>query len=461
MQEAQEMIAETKLPPMRFLSSSKDNKVKLWDTSTSDGTSGRMPTLEFSGHDNRISCICLVRKVRPGEKSFYRFQPPTVVAQENTDLESNYYFLTGSYDGTCKLWKTSDPNCLQTYTTVPTDTDSKSTLNTEVTRIAYISSSSTDEGYTETPLASYVSPSNATNATTTNKRSEYFVNGYKSGKVRLWDMYSGACLKIFESRSKPRGFWAAFRKKKSRIYSLCSMEDSRHFVAGALDGSIKMWDIGMDTTSEGLAPIPDIESNLTGESDYEIGRTLTTSTTLTDVTVTPNTAIPVRIFDGHTKAVFSVQCVSPGSVLLSGSEDKTAKLWSVSTGACLQSFVGHGGPIYDVAIVDQVTFLTASKDKTIRAWDAMSGEDFRTYENGSSSVTSVVTGAQSGCFVSGDENGNIGLWIFSAVHDEHQKANLLGIDDEEVVLCPRMCPGFEDDNEDIDNDITDDYTRIT
>ena len=110
------------------------------------------------------------------------------------------------------------------------------------------------------------------------------------------------------------------------------------------------------------------------------------------------TATPSQVFNGHTATLFSIQCVSPSLVLVSGSEDKTARLWSVSTGACLRTFYGHTGPIYDVAIVDQVTFLTASGDKTIRAWDVVSGDAFRTHENSSAAVTAVVNGDQSGCF---------------------------------------------------------------
>ena len=104
---------------------------------------------------------------------------------------------------------------------------------------------------------------------------------------------------------------------------------------------------------------------------------------------------PVFVFSGHTKAVVSVKCVSAGSVLLSGSEDGTAMLWSLSSGACLQEFIGHTRPLRDVAVIDQVTVLTASRDSTIRARDVLFGDAFRTYQS-STKVTAVATGDQSG-----------------------------------------------------------------
>ena len=437
LQEAKEMVADTKLPSMRFLSASKDGTVKFWDTSVHDinERGQRKPCELFEGHDRRVSCISYVRKVRNGEEN----------AASTGTTKNSYFFLTGSYDGTSKLWKTSSTQCLKTYIT--SSFGGESALKIQVTSIAYIQCE--HEGY--------IKPSYVSSAVPTS--SEYFVTGYKSGKIRLWDVWSGACLKIFEEPTNPsRRFFRLYRtKRKSRIYSLCSMEDSRHFVAGSLDGSIKMWDLGID--SYNTNPIVEGLINTIAESDESNSGELTT--TMSTTTTTSIFDTPAQVFIGHTSTVSSIKCVSPGSVLLSGSEDYTAKLWSVSTGACLKTFFGHDGPIHDVAIVDQVTYLTASRDKTIKAWDAISGDAFRTYENNRTShqpVTAVATGDQPGCFLSGDENGTVGLWIFSAVHDQHDRGNLLGIDDEVMV-----CGGCQGDEEIVSEEINDarGYTRIT
>eukprot|EP00531_Pseudo-nitzschia_arenysensis_P006587 CAMPEP_0116140094 /NCGR_PEP_ID=MMETSP0329-20121206/13656_1 /TAXON_ID=697910 /ORGANISM="Pseudo-nitzschia arenysensis, Strain B593" /LENGTH=820 /DNA_ID=CAMNT_0003635169 /DNA_START=135 /DNA_END=2597 /DNA_ORIENTATION=- len=446
LQEAREMVADTKLPSMRFLSASKDGTVKLWDTSinTTDESGHRKPCELFVGHDKRVSCISFVRKVEKGELQLQA----TDATSNHATSKSSYYFLTGSYDGTTKLWTTSDSKCLKTYTTPPYKDESATKI--EVTSIAYMNCQ--DEDYIVAP---YVSPSLPT--TSTQSRSEYFVNGYKSGKVRLWDMWSQTCLRIFEEQTNPsKRFFRLYKKRKSRIYSMCSMEDSRHFVAGSLDGKIKMWDAGINSNSN-TSYVNEAIDTIAEADDESSSEDHTTATT----TTISMTSTPEQVFMGHTATVFAVKCVSPGSVLLSGSEDTTAKLWSVSTGSCLQTFFGHTGPVHDVAIVDQVTFLTASMDKTIMAWDAMSGDAFRTYENNTNSqypVTAVATGGQSGCFLSGDEKGTIGLWIFSAVHDQHDRANLLDIDDE-VMVCGD-CQGKEDIlNEEIHN--AQEYTRIS
>ncbi len=399
-EEAKDMLAVTKLPSMRFISASKDGTVKLWDTSVSENEGQHKSCALFEGHDRRVSCISFVGKVSesPGK------------------AKKSYHFLTGSYDGTCKLWDTSETKCKKTYTTTPAGDESAAKM--EITSIACIECQDEESRSNQTP--------------------QLFVNGYKSGKVRLWNLWEGNCLRIFEQPSNPsKALFPLNKKRKSRIYSICSMEDSQHFAAGSLDGKIKMWDVRIGKIDEKGS------TETITEIDDEASCEELTTTPATIQTIT----VPVKVFDGHEAAVLSVKCVSPGSVLLSGSEDKLAKLWSVLTGACLQVFDGHKGPICDVAIVDQLTFLTASRDRTIRAWDAVTGKDVRTYENSDfdNPITAVSTAHQSGCFMSGDERGTIGLWIFSAIDDKHDRA-VLGTEDH-VMVCEGCQCGIEDLNE--------------
>ena len=471
LQEAKEIVADTKLPPMRFLSSSNDGTVKLWDTSGNDinpddnGT-GRKPSRTFTGHNSRVSCIAFVRKVRRKTKNSNddnHSVPPSRTTtlslevipheeenanhRETTDPTTeekcpSYYFLTGSYDGTSTLWNTSDTACLRTYKTLPFGNESASKI--EVTSIAYIRIKGEANFRVSLPKS--------LSSTATVGSTEYFVNGYKSGKARLWNMWSGACLRVFEEHPEfsPSVLSRVYYRKKSKIYSLCSMEDSRHFAAGSVDGSIKMWDIGID-----VACAIETKNNTGTSFDNEAISASASPTTSPMPSVSSSIA---RIFIGHTKTVNAVKCVSPGSVLLSGSEDKRAMLWSVSTGACLRIFSGHTGSIHDVAIVDQVTFLTASRDTTIMAWDAFSEDAFRTYKNPKSlPITAVSTGDQNGCFVSGAEDGSIGLWIFSAVDGQHDQNNILGIDDGGLTC------GWEDDVESVAEEITtaQEYTRFS
>jgi WD40 repeat protein len=56
--------------------------------------------------------------------------------------------------------------------------------------------------------------------------------------------------------------------------------------------------------------------------------------------------------------------------VLSGSEDKTLRLWEFSTGRCLRTFEGHTDQVNSVAISpDGRWVLSGSDDRTLRLWE--------------------------------------------------------------------------------------------
>ena len=64
-----------------------------------------------------------------------------------------------------------------------------------------------------------------------------------------------------------------------------------------------------------------------------------------------------------------------GSRILSGSDDKTGRLWDAGTGRLLHTLVGHSAPIYFCSFsADGSLALTISEDKTARVWDGHTGE---------------------------------------------------------------------------------------
>ncbi len=54
---------------------------------------------------------------------------------------------------------------------------------------------------------------------------------------------------------------------------------------------------------------------------------------------------------------------------MSGSSDKTVKIWDVENGSCRQTLVGHNEDIFSCAFnYDGDTIITASKDNTCKIW---------------------------------------------------------------------------------------------
>ncbi|CAI7780186.1 unnamed protein product, partial [Closterium sp. NIES-53] len=64
-----------------------------------------------------------------------------------------------------------------------------------------------------------------------------------------------------------------------------------------------------------------------------------------------------------------------GDVVVTGSDDWTARVWTLNDGECEATVACHAGP---VTAVDYVTasrgFITGSADCTVRLWDRGDGE---------------------------------------------------------------------------------------
>jgi len=87
------------------------------------------------------------------------------------------------------------------------------------------------------------------------------------------------------------------------------------------------------------------------------------------------TGIQTAILSGHTDSVRSLAFSPDGTSLVSGSIDKTVKLWDVQTGGVVKTFHGHTDWVHSVSIsADYTTIASGSEDKTICLWNIQTEE---------------------------------------------------------------------------------------
>ncbi len=81
---------------------------------------------------------------------------------------------------------------------------------------------------------------------------------------------------------------------------------------------------------------------------------------------------------GHAGEVNAVVISPDGQTIISGSDDKTLRIWDLNSQKLLRTLTGHTDWIYALAISsDGQTIVSGSKDKTIKLW-RLSGQQNRT-----------------------------------------------------------------------------------
>ncbi len=157
----------------------------------------------------------------------------------------------------------------------------------------------------------------------------------RDNTIRIWEWETGRCLKILKGHTN----W---------IESIALSPDDTQIVSGSDDNTIRIWN---------AIPADSVAASL-GNWFKEAGSLFKSS------------ADCIKVFQGHENKVNSV-CFSPdGTKILSGSSDKTIRIWNVETGENIRTFLGHEDYINAVAFSPcGKKIASASQDKTICLWD--------------------------------------------------------------------------------------------
>ena len=90
---------------------------------------------------------------------------------------------------------------------------------------------------------------------------------------------------------------------------------------------------------------------------------------------------------GHSDCVNSVAFNNTGTILASGSQDKTIKLWNVESQTEIATLTGHSDYVKSVAFNNTGTILASgSQDNTIKLWNVESQTEIATLKGHSSQL---------------------------------------------------------------------------
>lgn len=120
---------------------------------------------------------------------------------------------------------------------------------------------------------------------------------------------------------------------------------------------------------------------------------------------------PYKTLIGHSGAVYGLSFYKDNKYLLSASEDKSVRLWSMDTYSALVSYKGHSEAIWDVAFSPTNNyFATGSNDQTARLWSTDHIYPLRIFAGHLSDVDCLGWHPNGSYLVSGSSDKTCRMW---------------------------------------------------
>lgn len=119
----------------------------------------------------------------------------------------------------------------------------------------------------------------------------------------------------------------------------------------------------------------------------------------------------LRTLEGHTGDVTSVAITPDGRRAVSGSRDKTLRIWDLQSGKTLRTLEGHAAQVLDVVITsDGKRAISAGYDHTLKIWDLERGALLHTLEGHAEGVTNVAVTPDGKRAVSAGYDQTLRIW---------------------------------------------------
>ncbi|KAJ2914778.1 hypothetical protein MD484_g5644, partial [Candolleomyces efflorescens] len=287
----------------------------------------------------------------------------------------------------------------------------------------------------------------------------FLASGSKDRSARVWvqthdlnKSWSYSCAAICEGHSESVGAIAMSRAKPESKGS----SHLRFMFTGSQDRTIKMWDlstISLENVVEGQqvrcksltthkAHEKDINSLDVSPNDKLLasGSQDRTAKLYSIEYVQTSTGFrgelkPLGTLKGHKRGVWTVRFCRTNRVVATGSGDKTVKIWSLDDYSCLKTFEGHTNSVLRVDFFNAgLQLVSTASDGLVKVWAIHEEECKATLDNHEDKIWALATTSDGSTIVSGGADSVITFWEDcteeTEIEKESQRAELVLKDQE-------------------------------
>ncbi|KAI1120105.1 hypothetical protein F5Y10DRAFT_290315 [Nemania abortiva] len=244
----------------------------------------------------------------------------------------------------------------------------------------------------------------------------YLVTGTDNGMIKLWDYRSGLMSQILSGH-------------RADVYSLAFAPNGEKIVSGSGDRTVKVWDVDSSSCIMEFSGPSNLGRGITSVaiSDKHIAYgSLDRGVKVCD-SITGAQVSHLEEPHGHQDSIYSITISPDGGTLISGSLDKTIKMWDLNdlevtrdnkatTGRLIRTLEGHRDFVLDTQMTcDGRSIISASGDGTVHFWDTRTGYPQFVLKGHKNTVLKAAASPDGVHFATASADMNARVWTYRAI----------------------------------------------